>query len=97
MATRVTRQQVEYWFARLAEALGVSTVAWTFEDGKSVAHVGAWGLDYNPTYGGYVIYEIMNNGGGVREPFGPYRQRPAQFVQTCRFALDALDIARRKK
>jgi len=91
---RVTKADVTYWFDRLCAALGKSKTPWRTEDGKSVANIGAWYLDHNPIYGGYVVYEMMNEGGGAREPFGPYRKRPAEFVAAVRFALDAIEIDR---
>jgi hypothetical protein len=84
---RFTRTDAEGAFQRLAEALHKPTDCW-IEGGK--ARVGAWRLDYNPTYGGAVIEEMMNEGGGVRRPLGDYRMSPREFYYAVRMSLDAL-------
>jgi len=67
--------------------------------GKHVARryddVGGWRLDYNPVYGGIVIEEIVNEGGGVSHPFGDRRLAPGEFLRTIMFALRVLGEVRR--
>lgn len=56
------------------------------------AAVGAWSLDYNGVYGGFVVHEMFNDGGGVSEPFGSMRRNAREFCAAARFALDALHV-----
>jgi len=56
--------------------------------------VGGWILDYNTIYGGCVIEEIVNVGGGVRRPLISNRLPPREFCEAIRFALCVLDIAK---
>ena len=53
---RMTAKGVQGLFEHFAHACG-KRVSKNFND------VGAWGLDYNPVYGGVVIYEVANTGG----------------------------------
>jgi hypothetical protein len=59
---------------------------------RSQTHVGAWTLNYNPVYGGFVIEEMATPGGGVFQPFGSQRRKAREFCGAVRFALDALWI-----
>ena len=66
------------------------------DDGyKSV--VGCWDFDYNATYGGGVITEIVSEGGGITHPLGSRRQKPAAFCEQVWFAENALDVERKRK
>lgn len=80
MATRYTIKDAEEYFERLVRAKGKRIA-------KSYNDVGAWRLDYNPTYGGVVIEEIINEQGGVDMPLGYSRQSPREF---CEFVDKAL-------
>ena len=51
---------------------------------RSYNDVGAWRLDYNPTYGGIVIEEINNSTGGVGNPMGYRRRSPRDFCDFVR-------------
>lgn len=57
---------------------------------QNVAAVGAWMLDHNGIYGGYVIAEMFNEGGGESHPLGDLRRPARDFCDAVRFALDAL-------
>lgn len=81
---RYTRKDAERAFDLLCKATGHR---------KAVAYndVGGWQLDYNGVYGGYVIHAIVNDGGGVTEPFGSMRRPAREFCSTVTFAIRALD------
>lgn len=70
-------------FGRLVAAIG-GRVATGYND------VGAYQLDYNPTYGGANVELIDNESGGVSQPFGSRRYKPQQFVDMVRFTCDAI-------
>ena len=90
--------KVEMIFARFARTMGKKIGGYTkLKNGKFKANVGNWTLSYNPTYGGYVIEQIYNAGGGVSQPFGSQRHKPTQFITMMRFAMDAIDIKRRRR
>lgn len=59
---------------------------------QNIASVGAWTLDYNPVYDGFVIEEILNVGGGVSHPMGDLRRNARDFCNAVRFAMDAIAI-----
>ena len=98
MATRTTRQDVQNAFERLCEMLGRPIEAWRKDEhGKTKAVIGAWYLDWNPPYGGVIINEMVNEGGGVKNPMGNLRMKPAEFVAAVRFAEDAIHNDRRNR
>ena len=90
---RTTQAEVRAAFDRLCAALGRSTNTWT----GNRANVGALALDSNHIYGGYTIEEMMNEAGGVRQPFGYERMPAGEFVRAVRFTLDVLDMDRRAR
>ena len=59
--------------------------------------VGCWDVDYNPTYGGAVLYQIATEGGGQSQPFGSMRRKPSEFCDTTRFAQDAIRLCKKRK
>ena len=65
---------------------------WVSEGNTNRARVGAWTLDHNSIYGGYVIEEMHNVGGGVSQPFGSTRHNAREFCAMVRFALDAQGV-----
>lgn len=67
---------------------------WKSKDGKNTSEVGCWELDHNPIYGGSVIHEIMNESGGVDEPFGSRRLKPDHFCTATKFAEKAVRISK---
>jgi hypothetical protein len=85
----------------LASALGKKfseTLSGCYETdpktGKVKTIVGCWFLDYNPVYGGVVIYEMANEEGAQRAPFGYTRRPIKEFVYTVNFALEVLNYIR---
>ena len=79
---RYTGKYAEGWFRRLAEGLGRDIA-----EGDNFYKVGAWVLDYNATYGGGVIEEIVNRGRGVTRPLTDYRLKPFEFGVMCQAIL----------
>jgi hypothetical protein len=82
---RTTRKEVESLFESLCATLG-KRVATAWND------VGAWSLDYNPHYGGYVIIEQMEHGESA--PYGDYRRSAGDMAYTIRFALRSIQLDR---
>ncbi len=85
---RTTRKQAEAVFGHLLNAMGRYPA-------QSYNHVGGLRIDYNPTYGGAVIEEILNAGGGVNHPFGDRRMPLGEFVQAMHFAINVLRNTKR--
>jgi hypothetical protein len=79
---RYTRKDAEAAFERLCNLTGHHAGPWN--------EVGAWQLDANPTYGGYMVVEISNEHGGQSTPFGPMRRSARDFCDAVRFAEDTL-------
>jgi len=67
---------------------------WTRQGSENHARVGAWTLDHNAIYGGYVIEEMYNEGGGVSQPFGSMRRSARDFCDAVAFAENALRAAK---
>ena len=61
------------------------------------AKIGCWELDCNSVYGGCVIEEMVNEGGGVSTPFGSMRRKPTSFCETINFAIRALEYKKRRR
>lgn len=83
---RTGSKEVKAVFKHFCDACG-RDVATKYND------VGAWELDHNGIYGGYVINEISSSG-GVNQPFGPVRMKASSFVDAMRFAMRAIDNAK---
>jgi hypothetical protein len=81
----MTAKNIKGLFEHFAKACG-KRLATRFDD------VGAWGLDYNPVYGGVVIYEVANTGGAQSHPFGSERHKPQELWYMMRFAMDAMRV-----
>jgi len=96
-----TIKNAENAASRLAHALGKEFDAqgcWKKqrgERGELIAKVGCWTID-NDEYGGVVINEISNEGGGVHQPFGYRRRKPEEFVASVNMAIDAVQIYKEK-
>jgi len=71
-------------FSLFCKAIG-KRVAVTYND------TGAWTLDYAREYGGYVIQEIINDGGAREAPLGDQRYTATELVERMRFALRWLE------
>lgn len=76
---RYTRKDAEAAFAQLCEAVGRRQGPWN--------DVGAWQIDYNSVYGGYVVVEIVNSSGGQTHPLGEPRRPAREFCSHINFAL----------
>lgn len=87
MAERTTKSQINSSFDHYLKAMG-KRPATAYND------VGGWGLDYNPSYGGYVIYEVINKGGAQSHPLGSGRRSPSAFYDMLWFATRSLDARR---
>lgn len=83
-----TRKDATAAFERLIKAIG-GRVAKDYKD------VGAYRLDWNPTYGGGNIERIVSDGGGVSQPFGAGRMNASEFCDSVYFAMNALGEAER--
>ena len=63
---------------------------WNREGSDNRCFVGAWVLDHNSVYGGYVVEQMENEHGGISHPLGSGRKSAREFCDAVRFALDAL-------
>jgi hypothetical protein len=90
-----TRRDAERAFERLCDALDrPHGDTWARgEDGQFHSLVGVWSLDYAGCYGGYVVEEISNLGGGVSRPLGEMRRTAREFCDAVSFTLRALELA----
>ena len=87
MSDRITIKHAQASLARLAQATG-NRIARPYN--REHGHdVGGWALDYNPTYGGVVIIEYINNGGGQNTPITSNRMGLREFVDSVNFAIRA--------
>jgi len=96
---RTTKAQVVRAFENLAKAMGKqyspATPAWTTREGGGLkATVGVWMLDHNGVYGGYVITEMDNEGGGESNPFGCCRMSAREFVKAANMAARAVSMSK---
>ena len=83
------KKHAEGWFRRLAGVMGKEIV-----EGDNYLKVGAWRFDYSTGYGGAVIEEIDNEGGGVTRPLGDSRLKPWEFGVMCEAVISAVRICR---
>jgi hypothetical protein len=86
-------QHGKLWKGNYWEAVEDGTL-WSREGTANRARVGAWALDHNGVYGGFVIHEMFNEGGGVSEPFGGVRRSAREFCDAVYFAENALRAAK---
>jgi hypothetical protein len=87
-ADRYTRRDAERAFGRLCEFTG-HRVAASYKD------VGGWRLDGNATYGGYVVEEIVNEGGAITHPLGEMRRPARDFCYSVNFAARVIESTNR--
>ena len=59
--------------------------------------VGAWRLDYAGCYGGWVIQEIDNEGGGISNPFGARRHKAGELLNMIYFARQMYRLIKQKE
>ena len=76
---RTTHKLVLSKFKRFIKAIDGS-IAESYDD------VGAYELDYNAVYGGYVINKLCNIKGAITQPFGSTRHKAAAFYDLLDFA-----------
>lgn len=95
---RYTKRDAERAFERLAEAVGATLAdsAWGIHDPR---RDGAWFLDRNPVYGGYVVAAYVRDSAGREgddrlqaytaqtHPLGMMRRSPREFCDAVNFAL----------
>jgi len=58
-------KELESLVTAINEITGNNTAEWTRKDGKTTANIGNYHLD--GAYGGYALYQMMNEGGGVHD------------------------------
>lgn len=103
MSERYTRKDAEAACERLAHAVGRKMLHELDDTGISnPAREGTWVLDYNPTYGGCAIREIVASSPpresddrpqsytAESEPFGSQRRSPREFCDAVYFAESAI-------
>ena len=90
MTYRATSTEVNQVFELFRKAIG-KRVAEKWND------TGAWTLDYAKEYGGYVIYQIINDRGAKEMPLGDQRHTATEVVERMRFALRWLEQKDRNK
>ncbi len=91
MTDKYTKRDCERAVARLADLLGKSTKPYIPSGGKGFkGNPGAWYCDYNSVYGGAVVAEIVNEGGGITHPMGEGRMKPYSFCRMMRAFEDLL-------
>jgi len=83
----------ELWKGSAYEPVAAGQL-WLRQGSDNVAFVGAWMLDHNSVYGGFVIEEMYNTGGGVTQPFGSMRRNAREFCDAVYFAENALRAAK---
>ena len=83
---RYTRKDAEARFQELCRVLG-KRIAQSYKD------VGAWFLDHNATYGGFIISEYMISGGESHPVYN--RRMPArEFCESINFAIRCIALDR---
>ena len=87
---RVTKDEVKAVFERFVQRLG-GRVATSYND------VGAYQLDHNSVYGGWVIQRVYNEHGAVESPFYHTRRSSKEFVETLWFAIALMDEQAKKE
>jgi hypothetical protein len=103
MTDRYTRRDAEAAFERLAAAVGakIADPSWKLTDRR---RLGAWILDHNSVYGGYVIEAYVSDSPprderkqaytAVTRPMGDTRRNARDFADACHFAARAIEAAR---
>ena len=84
MTYRASSNEVNEVFEILRKAIGKRVA-------ESLNNTGAWILDYAKEYGGYVIYQIINDSGARETPLGDQRYSATELVERMRFALRWLE------
>jgi hypothetical protein len=102
MSERYTRKDAERAFDLLRSTLGKKPGHYEDNDGTppegsvmvgdgSYRTIpGGWALDWNSTYGGGVIEELLSGRTGVTRPLGSRRRNAREFCDAVHFALNVL-------
>lgn len=86
---RVTRKEVQATFRHWLNVIGA-------REATSYTDVGAYALDHNPTYGGWRIERITNDGGGISEvTYG--RMSGPEFIQALHFGCTTIGEKNRQE
>jgi hypothetical protein len=105
MPERYTKRDAERAFEHLAETMGVRIVdpSWKITDPR---REGAWLLDHNGVYGGYVIAALVKDSPprdgrpqaytAQTHPLTDYRQSARDFSQMCHFAARAVAASKHR-
>jgi hypothetical protein len=103
MSDRYTSRDARNAFEHLAETMGVRIVdpSWKITDPR---REGAWLLDHNGVYGGYVIAALVKSSPprdgspqtytAETHPLDSYRRSAREFSQMCHFAARAVAASR---
>lgn len=87
MSERISKKNVEALFNAFVKAIG-GHIATNYND------IGGYDLNYSQ-YGGFEINRIMNDSGGLTQPFGMTRRKTTEMYYTLSFAIKAIEEARR--
>lgn len=91
MADRVTKKDAERVVQRLAEVLGLPYGHYRKTDDGIETVLYGLVSDYSE-YGGCVVEQVVNEGGGVTQPFGSQRRAPREFVDFINGVLAGIFI-----
>lgn len=89
MSGRFTHKDVEAAFADFCGTVGIKAA-------ESYKDKGAYQLDHNGVYGGYVI-EKLSDHGGVSRPFGDMRHGAREMCDMLNFASWTVRLTRGNK
>lgn len=81
---KYTKKDCSKAVERLAKLLDKPTEPYVKHEDGYKAVIGAWTCDYNSVYGGAIIEEVVNDGGGIDHPMGEGRMKPYEFCRMIR-------------
>jgi hypothetical protein len=87
MSERISKSMLMRKFQYLLKLLGKE---WGIK-------VGDWNLNYISIYGGWVIEEVINPGGAVRQPFGAGRQSTKEFYNFLTGVIEGINLVKESK
>jgi hypothetical protein len=104
MGQRYTRKDIQNCGRRLAQAVGHEfgdDMSGCYEkqqvDGKWKPKEGCLRVDYNPTYGGSIVEQMVGEQGGVQHPFGEGRLKGYEFCRATRYGEGAVELYKKRK
>jgi hypothetical protein len=103
MTERYTRKDIQNCGRRLAQAVGhefgdeKSGCYEKTAEGRFKSKEGCLRVDYNPTYGGSIIEQIVGEAGGVTHPFGEGRLKGYEFCRATRYGEGAVELFKKRK